>query len=91
MIRSGAAQFWSRNDGVVVTEIVPYPRFSAVNLWLVSGCLKDCLSLEPEIMEWALERGCHVATAAGRRGFGRAAAPLGWQQRGYLFGKELRP
>lgn len=92
MVRDGRAQFWPRDgsgDGNIVTELVQYPRFKAINFWLISGCLHDCLALEDEVLEFGRAEGCTVATAAGRRGWGRVAAPTGWRLHSYQFWKPL--
>jgi hypothetical protein len=79
MIKDGRAQFFSNGDGNIVTELHRYPNFSAVHFWLISGELRSCLALEHEILPWAIENGCSIATATGRRGWGRVAAPTGWR------------
>ena len=89
LIKQGKAQIWERGDGVIVTEITAYPLVKVVNFWLIFGELHDCLALEDTIIAWALEHGCTVAIASGRRGWGRAAAPTGWRLRGYNFFKPL--
>ena len=77
MIREGTAQFWQRGDGMIVTEVNEFPLFKAVRFWIVAGELKACLGLQPEIDAWARGEGCTVATAMGRKGWGRAAP--GWK------------
>lgn len=85
----GKVQFWQNDEGAIVTEIHDFPLLKAVHFWLISGELKDCLALEDEILPWALEQGCTVATAAGRRGWGRVAAPTGWRLWNWNFIKPL--
>jgi len=80
LIRMGKAQMWERGDGCIVTEVHTFPLFQAVHFWLISGELRDCLALEHDILPWAIENGCTVATACGRRGWGRVAAPTGWRE-----------
>lgn len=79
LIEAGRAQFWQNDEGAIVTEIHDFPLLKAVHFWLISGELKHCLALEHDILPWAIERGCTVATACGRKGWGRAAAPTGWR------------
>ena len=76
-------------DGVIVTELYDFPLLKAVSYWTISGCLPDCLALDERISEWAIEQGCSMAMAAGRKGWGRAGAPYGWRLRGYQFCKPL--
>jgi hypothetical protein len=89
MVREGTAQFWSNGDGCIVTEILKFPRFDAVNYWLISGELRACLALEEQITAFAIERGAKVAMATGRRGWGRVAAPTGWRPHMHTFWKPL--
>jgi hypothetical protein len=79
LIKEGKAQWWSHDDGMIVTEIHDYPLRKIVHFWLIAGALRDCLALEHDVLPWAIEQGCTVATACGRRGWGRVAAPTGWR------------
>jgi hypothetical protein len=79
LIKQGSAQWWDNGDGMIVTEIHALPLLKQVHYWLIAGELKSCLALEHEINPWAIEQGCTVATACGRRGWGRVAAPTGWR------------
>ena len=87
LIKDGRAQLWERGEGTIVTEVHTFPRLKAVNYWLVSGRLADCLGLQDEIDTWARGEGCEYATATGRRGWCRAAA--GWTLDGYSYRKPL--
>lgn len=79
LIEAGDAQCWNNGDGTIITEIHKFPRLKAVHYWLISGELRSCLALEHDINPWAVEQGCTVATACGRPGWGRVAAPTGWR------------
>lgn len=87
MVQEGRARFWPNGDGSIVTETVQYPRFKAINFWLISGRLEDCLALEEEVLDFGREQGCTVATAAGRRGWGRVAPT--WRYHSHQFWKPL--
>jgi hypothetical protein len=93
LIRDGKAQWWQSagGDGMIVTEIEQFPLLKAVRFWLIFGDLKECLSLDQEINAWARDQGCTMAVATGRRGWGRAAAPLGWKPHLFTFYKPLAP
>ena len=80
LIKAGKAQWWDNGDGCIVTEVHTYPLRRDVHYWLIFGGLKDCLALEPEINAWAITQGCTMATATGRKGWGRAAGPTGWRE-----------
>ena len=79
MVESKQAQFWTNGDGAIVTEIHTFPRRRAIHYWLVAGDLRDCLALEHHINPWAIERGCSIATAVGRRGWLGPAGKTGWR------------
>jgi hypothetical protein len=90
LVRANKAQFWTHGDGTILTELLEYPQFKACQYWVISGSLPDCLALDASISDWARGEGCAVATAAGRRGWGRVAAPYGWRPHMYTFTKDLR-
>ena len=74
---------------MIVTEIHDYPLLKTVHYWLIFGELRHCLALESDINSWARGEGCTVATATGRRGWGRVAAPTGWRPHMFTFYKPL--
>lgn len=90
LVKQNRAQFWSNGDGCIVTEVEQYPLLTMVRYWLIFGELKDCLALEDQINEWAIGEGYAVATAMGRKGWGRVAAPTGWRPYLPTFYKPLR-
>jgi hypothetical protein len=85
LVREGRAQFWSFGDGAITTELHDFPRMRAVHFWTISGAMADCLALENDILPWAMEQGCTMATATGRRGWGRVAGPTGWRSQPHMF------
>ena len=88
-LKYGVAQWWQHEDGMIVTEVQNYPRVKAIHYWLIAGRLSDCQVLQPRIDAWAIEQGCHVATAMGRPGWLRAGGE-GWRVVGHSFAKDLR-
>ena len=89
LVRQGKAQYWQNEDGCIVTELIHYPRVTAINYWLISGELQACLALEEQINTAAMREGATIATATGRRGWGRVAAPTGWKPHAFTFWKPL--
>ena len=77
LLEQGRAMLWQQGDGCIVTEVHQYPLRKSVHYWLVFGALRDCLALQDQIDPWAIEQGCDLATAHGRKGWSRAAP--GWQ------------
>lgn len=78
LCRQGKARCWDNEGGLIITEVHAFPRLRAVHYWTISGVLPDCLALDEPISKWAISEGCSVATATGRKGWGRAGAPYGW-------------
>lgn len=91
LIHENKAQFWQQGDGCIITEIHETPLRKAVHYWIVFGGMHDCLALQPEIDEWAKGEGCTIATATGRRGWGRALASSGWGPGLPTYRKDLAP
>jgi len=90
MLLEERAQWWCRDQGVIITELVQFPNFKVCNYWLVAGCLEDCLELQPEINRWAVAQGCSRAIGMGRRGWLRVLPKYGWKPYGIGFAKDLR-
>lgn len=78
-VKAGRAQYWGREDGMVITELQTYPGRRLLNYWVVAGRLRDCLALAPEIEAWAVAEGCTVATACGLPKWGHVGARIGWR------------
>jgi GNAT superfamily N-acetyltransferase len=89
MLLDGRAQWWGLGEGAIVTELVRYPNFNAVNYWLVAGKLDDVLALQPEIERWARMQGCARAIGVGRPGWLRVLRKYGYRPLGTAFAKEL--
>jgi hypothetical protein len=79
MLKAGEARLFENEGGVIVAEINTFPLLKTVNFWLLAGELRDVLALEDEVLDWATASGCAMATAIGRPGWGRVAAPTGWK------------
>jgi len=89
LLRQGKVRLFENKDGVIIGEIVQYPQFRAVGYWQIFGTLQDCLELDGPVSEWGRSEGCTVATAAGRKGWGRVGAPYGWRYHSSNFWKSL--
>lgn len=92
-VLDGRAQYWADRSGrgAIVTEIVPYPLVRTLNLWLFAGELQACLTLLPEIEEWARREGCGLVQGVGRSGFRRVLEPYGAVPWGIAYRKWLQP
>src|SRR5262245_13582537 len=90
LVREGRARYWPNGDGTIITEINTFPNMKTCHYWIITGVLADCLALDAEISEWARGEGCTLATAVGRKGWGRVAATYGWKPHMQTFVKDLR-
>ena len=91
LLKDGKAKLFENEGGVIVSEINIFPQFRAVNFWLLAGELHDVLALEDDVLAWGLDQGCTIATAAGRKGWGRVSAKTGWRPHMPTFYKRLMP
>jgi hypothetical protein len=65
-------------DFGMVVEILPFPRFSALNVILAGGDLDGIKSTDPLLCNLARGHGCTRVYLSGRLGWVRALAPLGY-------------
>ena len=69
---SGDLQFWPGLSSVVITEIVRYPRYTALNLFLAGGNMDELEAMLPEIEKFAKHVGADRLVLAGRKGWVRS-------------------
>jgi len=72
LVENGDAQFWPFADAAIVTEIIRYPRKSALRFWLAGGNLETLVAAEPSIIAWAKGYNIQSVEIIGRRGWHRA-------------------
>ena len=78
-VSEGRMQAWVQGDSLVVSEIMTFPRGSAVNIVLAVGLLDDVMSLQPAIEAFGREHGCKVMRMEGRKGWARVLPAHGWK------------
>lgn len=89
-VAEGRAQFWPGVNAAAVSEWWNFPRFRALNLWLVGGDLAECLTLMlPAIERWAIEQDCTRLMGFGRPGWKKAGARHGFRPVFTAYLKEL--
>lgn len=87
----GEARFLPGRNCAAVVEIYRHPRRSILHLWLVGGDMGELLNeLLPLAEAWGREEGCDGVTSAGRPGWDRVLAPLGFSPLARICMKELR-
>ena len=67
----GAMQLWLGDASAIVTEIVRYPRKSALNIMVAGGDLTDIKRAEERLTAFAIRNGCARIQAGGRDGWVR--------------------
>lgn len=78
-IATGVFQFWPGKNAAIVSEVIRYPRLSALNFFLIGGDLSELKDMEPAVTEWAKSIGCKRVMGVGRRGFERAFKSSGFE------------
>jgi hypothetical protein len=72
---SGAWQLWLAERGEVValgiTEIIDFPRKRKCLLRYLAGDMEAIAEHAPQIEAWAIDHGCHIIMAHGRKGWAR--------------------
>lgn len=89
-VAAGERQFWPGQRSAVITEVVRYPRKTALNFWLAGGDLQELKTMLAPIEQWAREQGCERITLAGRRGWERTfMREAGYTPQWSVMAKEL--
>lgn len=88
-IALGRYQFWAGERSAIVTELIHFPRLTALNYFLIGGDLSELKTMEPRISAWAKTMGCSRVLGVGRAGFERAFKQAGFTRRWTVIAKEL--
>ncbi len=72
MIDSGQLDFWPGTNSVVITEILSYPKYSALNLFLGAGDVHEIEDAVARAEVFARFAGCDRVVMTGRRGWERS-------------------
>ena len=89
LARQGRMQIHSRDDAVVVTELMSFPRRKIVNGILAAGNLRSILDMESDVERFARSEGADAIITHGRPGWGRVGKKTGWQFHSMCFVKRL--
>jgi hypothetical protein len=79
MIIAGTAQIWPAPRGVVVTEIIEYPRKRVLHIFLAAGELDQFFDMAESAEAWGRAQGCVSMTLSGRMGWQRVMHKHGWK------------
>lgn len=83
-VKEGRMQSWTRNDSLVVTEIIERPKATAINIVLAVGVMEDVLALQPAMMAFGREHGATVMRMEGRKGWARVLPGEGWKKNDHV-------
>lgn len=79
-VAAGQMQAWYGPGSVMVTELIAYPGYKAVNIFVAGGELPELERMTGPVLEWAKSEGCTRAMFAGRPGWERTfLARTGWK------------
>ena len=87
-IKKGVFHLWTGEKSAMITEIIKYPRLSAINLLFCGGDYEELQSMLPSIEQFAKHFGCKRLYGGGRKGWLRKLKPLGFVQE-YMIRKEI--
>jgi hypothetical protein len=79
-VEEGRMQSWTKNESLVVTELMTFPQASALNVVLAVGELDDVMSLQQDIKEFGRAQGAKVMRMEGREGWGAVLPEYGWNK-----------
>ena len=79
-VGEGRMQSWVRNESLIVTELLQYPKASAVNIVIAVGALDDVMALQPDIEAFGREHAARVMRMEGRKGWAGVLPAYGWKQ-----------
>lgn len=78
-VSQGRMQAWTNGDSLVVTEVLQYPRGSALNVFLAVGNIDEVMALQPSIEAFGRQHGCKALRMEGRKGWSRVLPEFGWK------------
>lgn len=90
-IEDGQLQFWPGPNSVIITEILTYPNYRALNFFLAGGDITELEAMYTPIEDWAQARGCDRAILTGRKGWERSflTKTQGWRSTLTVYEKKL--
>lgn len=75
-LKTGEFQLFANDGACVVTQLTQYPKKKVCFIFLAGGELESVKRLQPEVSQWAKDKGCEVLTMIGRKGWSKV---LDWQ------------
>lgn len=66
------SHLWAGKKSAVVTQIVNYPRKTALHVFLAGGDIEELAEMYVDIAQWGRQQGCEIMTLMGRPGWTRS-------------------
>jgi hypothetical protein len=89
LARRGRLQIFHRDDAVVATEVLEFPRAKRVNGVLAAGSLRSILEIEHDVEAFARSVGASALVTHGRPGWARVGRRTGWSVNSWCYVKRL--
>jgi hypothetical protein len=77
-IKDGRMQAWTKDDSLVVTEILGFPNKLVLHVVFAVGELDDVLALQTQFEEFGRKHGCERVVMEGRPGWDKILPKEGW-------------
>ena len=90
LIMNGQCQLWSADDGCVVTNVIEYPNYRALDIWLCGGSLERIMDMLPDIERFGKYIDAKRITSCGRPGWLKLLSPHGYTKGLLCVNKDLQ-
>ena len=80
LVFQGNCQLWAGPDGCVVTNVLEYPNYRALDIWLCGGELEQIMDMLPDIERFAEYINAKRITSCGRPGWLKLLEPHGFSK-----------
>ena len=77
-VLDGRCQFWPGGDAVAISELLHFPRKTALNVWIVGGNMQTLYGMFPSFEAFARANNCYAIYGSGRKGWQRQLMDLGF-------------
>jgi hypothetical protein len=90
LVEKNVMQFWPMERSCLVTELVNYPKFKNLHIFLAGGDLEEIKSIDSTLELVCREVGAKYISLSGRRGWIKALADLDYELSHVTLAKEVK-
>tara|TARA_R110002096_G_scaffold54752_2_gene141131 strand:+ start:974 stop:1390 length:417 start_codon:yes stop_codon:yes gene_type:complete len=83
-------QFWPMDKSCLVTEIITYPKFKTLHIFLAAGDLTEIKSIDSTLEVLCQEIDAKYISLSGRRGWVKALADIGYEMSHVTLAKKVK-